>query len=109
MTFWENLIFWAVTGIFSIAATKFMLECNKQRALRDGVKAILRSDIIQLCNHYEEKGWAPFYAVENITNMYNAYHDLGGNGAITQMYERFLALPSHTSSVRGGDLGTEVN
>lgn len=107
--FCKEFIFWGVTGLFSLVSGKFMLECKKQRALRDGVKAILRSDLIQLCNHYEEKGWAPFYAVENITNMYNAYHDLGGNGAITQMYERFLALPSHAPSVRGGDLGTEVN
>ena len=96
MTFWENLIFWAVTGIFSIAATKLMLECKKQAAVRDGVRAILRDRILQNYNHYCEKGWAPFYAVENVTNMYNAYHDLDGNGAVTEIYHKFLKLPQQS-------------
>lgn len=38
--------------------------------------------ILQNYNHYCENGCAQFYAVENVTNMYNAYHDLDGNGVL---------------------------
>ena len=93
MTFWESVIFWAVTGMFSLASARLMMEFKKQVAIRDGVRAILRDRILQNYNHYCEKGWAPFYAVDNVTIMYNAYHALDGNGAITEIYHKFLQLP----------------
>jgi len=93
MTFFESVIFWVVTGMFSLASARLMLEFKKQVAIRDGVRAILRDRILQNYNHYCEKGWVPFYAMENMDNMYKAYHDLGGNGPITEIYHKFLQLP----------------
>ena len=34
----------------------------------------------------------PSYALENFIEMYEAYHDLGGNGMVTKMYEEVLEL-----------------
>ena len=62
-------------------------------AIRSGMRAILRDRIIQLYEDCAARGQTPFYAVENITTMYNAYHDLGGNGAITEIYHKFIHLP----------------
>ena len=62
-------------------------------ALCTGMQAILRNGILQAYNHRCERGWAPFYEVENVTNMYEAYHGLGGNGAVTEIYHKFMTLP----------------
>lgn len=93
MVFEENLILWIVTSILGLAVAKLALEFKKQAAIRNGVRAILRDRILNAYNHYYEKGYAPFYAVENVTNMYQAYHRLGGNGAVTEIYHKFLKLP----------------
>ena len=54
---------------------------------------VARLTIIRECNHYITKGYAPLYAVDSISEMYQAYHELGGNGAVTGIYNEFLSLP----------------
>ena len=49
--------------------------------------------LIREINHYQEKGFAPLYAVNSITNIYKKYHDLGGNGGLEEIYRDFLNLP----------------
>ena len=48
---------------------------------------------ISACDHYLEKGFAPVYARENITSMYDAYHSLGGDGIVTDMVQQTMKLP----------------
>jgi len=93
MTFLESLVFWAVTGTFSILSGKLFVELRKHQAVQDGMQAILRDRIIQAANHYQEKGYAPLYARENVGHMRDAYHALGGNGVIEEIYRRFVELP----------------
>lgn len=71
-------------------------EAVRQReyeAIRKGMRAMLRDRIIQLYEECKDSGDTPFYAIQNVTNMYQAYHDLGGNGAITEIYNKFVHLP----------------
>lgn len=62
-------------------------------AIKEGLQSILRDRIIYLIQKAESEGYAPIYNVQNITRMYAAYHTLGGNGTITQLYEHFKRLP----------------
>ena len=64
----------------------------ENEAILEGLQAILRDRIIQMYAHCEEKKEVPLYAMENMTHMYNAYHILGGNGAITSIYEKFKKI-----------------
>ena len=66
---------------------------KKERALYEGLRALLRDRIISACDHYFEKGYAPVYARENITSMYDAYHSLGGDGIVTDMVRQTMELP----------------
>ena len=97
MTLKENILFWVGTGTFTAVMSfiigKICIKLKRQTALEDGIKAILRDRILHAYNHYSEKGYAPFYAMENVTNMYTAYHNLGGNGAVTEIYHKFMKLP----------------
>ena len=65
---------------------------SENEAIREGMQAILRDRIIQMYTHCEEKKEVPLYAMENMTHMYSAYHTLGGNGAITAIYEKFKKI-----------------
>lgn len=66
---------------------------KKDQSLDDGMRALLRDRIISACDHYFEKGFAPVYARENITSMYDAYHSLGGDGIVTDMVKQAMELP----------------
>lgn len=66
----------------------------KVRATRDGMKCLLRSEIIREHAHYIDRGEIPLAARQNVEESYAAYHALGGNGAITHMVEELNKLPT---------------
>lgn len=57
-----------------------------------GTMMLLRVQMIEYHDVYCAKGEIPSYAYENFCEMYDAYHDLGGNGMITKMKEEVDAL-----------------
>lgn len=62
-------------------------------ALKLGIQALLRSQMIAEYNKYSEKGYAPVYARENFENCWKQYHSLGANGVMNDLHEKFLELP----------------
>ncbi len=65
-----------------------------QQGMQQGILTLLRSSLIRNYNDYKERGYIPVYAMENVEQLYQAYHALGGNGTITKLYEELKALPS---------------
>ena len=61
-------------------------------ALKLGIQALLRSQMIAEYNKYSEKGYAPVYARENFENCWKQYHSLGANGVMDDLHEKFLEL-----------------
>lgn len=57
-----------------------------------GTMLLLRVQLIEYHDVYMKKGSIPSYAYQNFCEMYEAYHDLGGNGMITHMYEDIKTL-----------------
>lgn len=78
-------------------------ETRQQKdAARDKLQlSMARCILIRECNHYLRKGHAPLYALDSVTEMYEAYHELGGNGAVTGIYDEFLRLPHAPTDGRG--------
>ena len=66
----------------------------KQQAIENGLRSLLRDRIIQSCISYMKQGNVLVEDMDNVTQMYNAYKDLGGNGAVEAVYKKFLSLPS---------------
>ena len=62
-------------------------------ALRKGVLAVLRDRIVQSAIHFHVQGCANAAQKDNISKMYEAYHDLGGNGTATHALKEVLDLP----------------
>lgn len=80
---------------------------KRQKKDRDanakGTMLLLRVQLIEYHDKYTALGEIPSYAYENFCEMYSAYHDLGGNGMITKMYDEINKL--HLKQKRG----TEIN
>ena len=72
------------------------MKAMKKRndAVKSGVQALLRGQMIKDYNNYLGKGYAPIYAKENFENMWMQYHNLGANGVMDDIHERFMALPT---------------
>lgn len=69
---------------------------KRQKKDRDansrGTMMLLRVQMIEYHDLYCARGRIPSYAYENFCEMYDAYHDLGGNGMITKMKEEIDGL-----------------
>lgn len=50
-----------------------------------GTMLLLRVQMIEYHDKYMALGYIPSYVYENFCEMYEAYHQLGGNGMITHM------------------------
>lgn len=65
---------------------KLVKDQKKEReANARGTMLLLRVQLIEYHDKYMGKGSIPSYAYENFNDMYDAYHDLGGNGMIEKM------------------------
>lgn len=64
---------------------------KRQKKERDsnskGTMLLLRVQMIDYHDKYMELGHIPSYAYQNFCDMYDAYHELGGNGMITKMFD----------------------
>ena len=69
---------------------------KQQKKSRDansrGTMLLLRSQLIDCHSKYMKRGSIPSYAYENFIEMYDAYHELGGNGMVTHMKEEIEEL-----------------
>lgn len=69
---------------------------KEQKQTRDanskGTMLLLRVQLIEYHSKYMKKGSIPNYAYSNFIEMYEAYHELGGNGMVTHMKEEIEEL-----------------
>ena len=68
-------------------------KASNQNALANGVQALLRVKLIEYHDKFMERGMIPKYALDNYELMYDAYHDLHGNGMVTKLHAEVLNLP----------------
>ncbi len=63
-------------------------------AVKSGIQALLRSQMISDYNRWNDKGYAPIYARQNFENCWQQYHSLGMNGVMDDIHEKFMDLPT---------------
>lgn len=57
-----------------------------------GTMLLLRVQLIEYHDKYTKLGEIPSYAYQNFIEMYEAYHELGGNGMVTKMHDEIEEL-----------------
>lgn len=90
MSFYQILSVLGIPSCFTVLV--FIIKYV--RALRLGVQALLRAEMISEYHHWKEKGYAPIFAKENFENCYKQYHSLGANGMMDSLRSEFLQLPT---------------
>lgn len=83
-----------IGGFFKYLHTLIKHNSEDSKALKAGVQALLRSQMISDYNKWSERGYAPIYARENFENCWKQYHSLGVNGVMDDLHEKFLELPT---------------
>lgn len=63
------------------------------RLIKEGVLAILHNKIYTLGKQYINQGQISLEDMKDFEYLYDAYHNLGGNGTGTEIYERVKDLP----------------
>ena len=96
MTVYQWLCLFSVPALI-LMIVKYMLNQIKQNrkdteAVKLGLQALLRSQMISDYNKYSEKGFAPVYARDNFENCWKQYHSLGVNGVMDDLHRKFLEL-----------------
>ena len=72
-----------------------LTESVNALAIKRGVQALLRDRLTQGYKFHEKEGWADIDDRRNLENIYVQYHNLGQNGVMDDLRNKFLALPTH--------------
>ncbi len=89
--YWLEALFGLVVGTLALAGRWLWRQIKQDRdngrTLKSAMQALLRAEIINVYNHYEDKEYLPIYARENLHALYEQYKALGRNGAIDGLVE----------------------
>lgn len=83
-----------VAGAFKYLHSLVKKNVNDTQAVKTGIQALLRSQMIADYNKWSELGYAPIYARENFENCWKQYHSLGVNGVMDDLHAKFFELPT---------------
>lgn len=92
--FVEIILRWALPLLCGALLGVVVKSLHSEKALRKGVQALLRDRIYQAHDYYLTRGEFPISARENVHNLYDQYHALGGNGVCTDLVKEMDALPT---------------
>ena len=81
-------------GTIGFLTTKLKGIKKKDKAIEEGVQALLRNELVRRYREYETKQEMSILDKENVEAMFKQYENLGGNGTVKKMYEDLLELPT---------------
>lgn len=95
--YWLETLFGLVcallVGLWRNLSKRVRQEHEEQAAIKAGLQALLRAQMVNDFNRYSEKGFAPLYARDNFQNCWKQYERLGENGVIQDLHDKFMRLP----------------
>ena len=83
-----------VTAVVTSCLTYIGVIRTFVKSLKNGVLSVLRMEIIRSHDRCLKRGCCPIYEREALSKAYESYHNLGGNGAMTTIYNETMNLPS---------------
>lgn len=99
-------LFGALTGVLGWAAKRIRARRREQSAeraaLREGMLALLHSELYRRYGECLQKGCASMDDLKNLEYLYRPYHALGGNGTGTELYTRVTKMPTEPPQKAAG-------
>ena len=91
VTYWVQALFAAMAAgmgaLFRWLVKRFRENDRRQAAMENGIQALLRDRLVHAFYHYTERGWISLHGLEAVDKMYAEYHNLGGNGTVTKLWD----------------------
>ena len=75
-------------------SSKLKKDKAKEKAIEEGVQALLRNELVREYREYKIKGQLTIIDRDNIKAMFAQYTNLGGNGTVKELTEEILKLPT---------------
>lgn len=88
-----SILLAAMGAILKKVSKELKYEMKEQKAIKAGVHALLRDQLIKSYNYFVSKGEMQIHDRDNIRNLYQQYHDLGANGVIDALIDEMMRLP----------------
>lgn len=92
INYWLEFVFSLIITCLSYSYHKLKKSTHNQELTRDGVVALLHDKLYQAGADYIPKGEITLDELKNIEYLYEAYHNLGGNGTGTEIFNRIKSL-----------------
>ena len=89
----ENIIEIICAGASSAAAGVIIWIARRLKGLFVAVRADSKDKIMRFGKFYILTNQITMEELESLGEIYNGYHALGGNGTVTEIYERCKELP----------------
>lgn len=83
-----------VAGVISHAKAGAREGVDTQRAMKEGMRCIMRKEIMDIHRETTERGYITQAEHEHISQVYGVYHTLGGNGTATKLLHDMDNLPA---------------
>lgn len=96
-----GLIIAALSAGFRYLYKRYKILKGENAAVKEGMCALLRAELIRSGEKYIKQGYCPVYAKDAYDKMYKAYHNLGGNGTMTELHEKVMDLPTQPICIEG--------
>ena len=95
--YWLEVLFGLVTAGFGIISRSLSKKMERQRArseaIENGVRDMLRLTILDNYERCKSAGYISVSRKDALDHAYQSYHELGGNGTITQIHTEIMAMP----------------
>lgn len=87
INYWVEILLTSITSLVIYIFKSYI-------GFKNGLKSLLRNEIVRIYETYSLLGYCPSYMKENAREIYLNYHRLKGNGLATSMIEEIYKLPS---------------
>ena len=96
--YWIQWAFGIIGGVLVALYNSLRKKVKQQReeseAIKNGMKALLSRQVVSDCEAAIRDGYASIQYKNAMKEVYACYHALGGNGAVTQLFNSFMTLPT---------------
>lgn len=95
--YWLEIVFGLIVSGLTAGVTrinkKLKEEKTRNQAIENGVRDILRMQILDTYERCKVAGTITVSRKDAIDSAYSSYHALGGNGTITQVHNELMGMP----------------
>lgn len=93
----DIIIKWGIpfvfTGITTYIAKELKDNRQSNKAMKQSMILLMRSQIVGKCEKYQDMGYLPDYARSCLEDLFKEYKMLGGNHGVEKLVDKIFELP----------------